>query len=651
MASIERERRNRWVEGKLATFSSLTAHQRRCLSVPLAERGWHLLIDRVEIGAGRASAFVIGRTGVFALVFAGSVPDRQRLLRIRKHAEEAFASVAFDREQFVPHMIDVVVLVDSPTRTGWHDQFYIADEASLRALLTDRDRKLSPRRAMDMAASVTDRLNTYDWISSDDAPQPAVLESEGLFGATKLREDARGGALTRRFQDWMIFLDPDQLALVDANFTGPARFSGPAGTGKSVVALHRMARFAKRNPGRLLFTSYVRTLPTYHKSGFARLAPHAMDRVTFVGLHSWTLGFLARRHVPFNLDDGAQEDAFARAWQHARDVLGRIDGTDTQYWKDELDRVIKGRGLKSPEAYLGIKRTGRDGIQLHGNRRKYVWDNLYLPYQAKLREKKVDDFNDVIGKAVEELRARPLDDTEDFAMVVVDEVQDCTLMQLRLIHQIAGGQPDAQLLLVGDGQQQVYAGGWRLSDAGIPLAGGRGRVLRTNYRNRAAVLGLTQRIEAGNTVDDLDGGPGFVLRDSNSVLPGGTALEKEVRRADIDVELVQAIIDSGYASSNTAVIVSTRKDTAHYLRVLEKAGFATLPLGKYDGTQPDPIKVGTVHRAKGMDFAAVFHITEPPAAIGSLTGGARDRAELLARQRLVAASRPRDFLWVAYLTD
>jgi hypothetical protein len=78
------------------------------------------------------------------------------------------------------------------------------------------------------------------------------------------------------------------------------------------------------------------------------------------------------------------------------------------------------------------------------------------------------------------LRDRPLDDTEDYAMVVVDEVQDCTLMELRLVHQIAGGGRDAPLLLVGDGQQQVYAGGWRLSDAGIPLPGRRGRVLRTN---------------------------------------------------------------------------------------------------------------------------------------------------------------------------
>ncbi|WP_280313918.1 3'-5' exonuclease [Nocardia wallacei] len=77
-----------------------------------------------------------------------------------------------------------------------------------------------------------------------------------------------------------------------------------------------------------------------------------------------------------------------------------------------------------------------------------------------------------------------------------------------------------------------------------------------------------------------------------------------------------------------------------------------LPLDRYDGSQHARIKVGTVHRAKGMDFAAVFHITEKQQKpLTELTGGARDRAELLTRQALVAMSRPRDYLWVAYLTD
>jgi hypothetical protein len=65
-------------------------------------------------------------------------------------------------------------------------------------------------------------------------------------------------------------------------------------------------------------------------------------------------------------------------------------------WKDELNRVIKGRGLEFPDAYRAIRRDGREGIQLHGNRRKFLWDNWYEPYRARMKEKCAHDFNDVI---------------------------------------------------------------------------------------------------------------------------------------------------------------------------------------------------------------------------------------------------------------
>lgn len=649
MPDINRERRIRWAERRLAELPNLTPQQRRFLSVPLTARGWHLLIDRSPARPGCAAAFAVGSTGVYALVFTGTVPDRGELRAIRKHAEETFANLLFERSQFVPHTLEIALLMPRAITTEAHDPFLAIDESTMYKTLISGERRLSPRRVREIVTTVAERSSWYEWIPSDDAPTTESATSDGLFATTDLRSDTRGGALSRPFREWMVFLDPDQLALVHTNFTGPARFSGPAGTGKSVVALHRMAHFAKRNPGRLLFTSFVKTLPTYHRSGFAQLAPHAADRAQFTGLHAWTMGFLNRRGVSYNLDDAARQDAFARAWQGAREVLGKIDGTDYAYWTDEIDRVIKGRGITDVDAYKEIERTGREGIRLHGNRREYVWQNWYLPYQKRLRARGVHDFNDIVTLAIDELRQRPLDDSEDYALVVVDEVQDFTLMELRLVHLIAGGGPDAQLLLVGDGQQQVYAGGWRLSDAGIPLPGGRGRVLRTNYRNREAILRYTKRIEAGNTVDDLDGGPGFVLRDSDATLSGGTAVERHLSRKDLDAELPRAITESGLPISDMALIVHSNKEAEHYQRVLERAGFPTLSLEKYDGTQFDAIKVGTVHRAKGMDFAAVFHITDaPPADLAQLTAAARDRAELLARQTLVAMSRPRDYLWVAY---
>ncbi|WP_280463590.1 UvrD-helicase domain-containing protein [Nocardia carnea] len=649
MPDIHRERRLRWAERTLADIPGLSAQQRRCLSVPLTERGWHILVEHTAAHRGRAGTFVIGPAGVYALVFADEMPDWSRLVRIRKQAEEVCAGVRFDSAEFVPHMLELVVVMPEAGRDQLYDQFPVVDESTIRQLLLRGDKKWPPRRARALAAEIAERTPAARWISADNGPVHTPTAPDGLFGTGELHVDAREQILIRPFREWMCFLDPAQLAAVQTNYTGPARISGPAGTGKSVVALHRMARFAKQNPGRLLLTGFVKTLPQYHASGFAQLAPRAVDRAEFRGLHSWILTFLNRREVAFKLNSAAQNTAFSHAWTRAREFLNTIEHTDVQYWRDEIDRVIGGRGLTDCDEYLQIKRSGRDGVQLNRTQRTALWNHLYAPYKANLRSRGVDDFNDLVRKALDELNRRPLDSGEDYALVVVDEVQDLTLQELRLVHRIAGGGPDAPLLLVGDGQQQVYPGGWRLSDAGIPIRG-RGNVLRTNYRNREAILNYVQQIEAGNTVDDLDGGRGFVLRDSNAVLPGGTVIVKQLRRGEVDTALVAAVAEFRKPESDIAVIVGSNKDADRILTVLKRAGLPVLALDKYDGTQVATVKVGTVHRAKGMDFEAVFVITEPSATFRNTTGAARDRAELRARQELVAASRPRDFLWVGTIT-
>ncbi|RJO75627.1 ATP-dependent helicase [Nocardia panacis] len=649
MSDIGRERRRRWAEEQLAGLPHLSAPQRRFLSVPLMESGWQLLVHRSGVLRGRPVAFAVGRTGVYALVFTDDIPEIEQLRRIRRYAEETFGGLLLGRRQYVPHMLEVMLLMGKAVRTQAHDPYLAVDETTMRSTLLNGEQKLTPQRARDCVAAVLARDQQYSWISTANAPRAEITSADGLFGVEELREDERTRVLRRPFEEWMTFLDPDQLGYVSVNFNGPARFSGPAGTGKTVVALHRMARFAKNNPGKLLFTSFVKTLPAHHQSGFARIAERHADRAEFIGLHAWAMRFLNRRRVKFDLaEDGQVVTAFARAWSAGRHELSRIPDTDRNYWEDEVKRVIKGRGIDSFDDYEKISRPGRDGVRLSGPRKKLVWDNFYLPYQARLAEKNLDDFNDIVRKAIAELRIRPLVGAEKFGMVVVDEVQDFTLQELRLVLEIAGGGSEAQLLLVGDGQQQVYSGGWKLSDAGIPLAG-RGRVLRTNFRNRAAILRYAKRIEAADTVDDLDGGTGFVLRDSDGVLDGGTVIEKSIPRADLDTELVRAITESGMTASNCAVLVNTNHEAAHYQQVLESAGLSALLLEHYNGTQHSAIEVGTVYRAKGLDFAAVFRIAEPIPRGNNPAD--RDRAELLARQHLVAVTRARDYLWVGLVGD
>src|SRR5690606_30945869 len=175
-----------------------------------------------------------------------------------------------------------------------------------------------------------------------------------------------------------------------------------------------------------------------------------------------------------------------------------------------------GRGIDSLAEYESVYRVGR-GITVRTGNRKLVW-RFYCRYEQELAKQGVYDHNDVLAKALAELERDPL--PEQYAAVVVDELQDLTLTGLRLVLAISGHGPD-QLLLVGDGQQQIYPGGWRLSEAGINLQG-RGEVLTRNYRNRRAVAEQAAKVAAINGFEDFNGGPSVNLRSAETLLPGRT---------------------------------------------------------------------------------------------------------------------------------
>lgn len=258
-----------------------------------------------------------------------------------------------------------------------------------------------------------------------------------------------------------------------------------------------------------------------------------------------------------------------------------------------------------------------------------------------MRKRNISDYSDIISIALDVIKVEPPD---PYDMVVVDEVQDVTLAGLRLAHAIAGGDGASPLLLLGDGQQQVYAGGWRLADAGISVRG-RGAVMRVNYRNRRRVWAHAARIDAVNSLGDFDNEPVVLLQDADVILPDGEVVTWRGPNQYLEAGIVDAIRTCGKPLSDIVILTRTRWMAERLAGALDAAGIPIHSLEGYDGTQRDAVKIGTVHRAKGLDFAAVLHPTEPNPP-GKLTGPDRDRAELAARQQLIAITRARDYVWI-----
>lgn len=437
---------------------------------------------------------------------------------------------------------------------------------------------------------------------------------------------------------WMTWLAPTQLQYVRRRLNGPARLRGPAGTGKTVVALHRAAYLAERHPGRLLVTSFVRTLPRVQRNLYAALSPHTLDRVDFSGVHAVALEVLQRHRHLLRVDPKGAETAFSLAWIGAdRETLGR-QGLDHGYWQDEIARVIKGRGITTFEAYADLNRVGRR-TAIDPRQRRAAWD-LYVAYEAQLRQRGVGDFADLLLIARDLVRADPAD--RPYRFVIADEIQDLPLVGVQLLHALVGDQPDG-LTLVGDGQQSIYPGGFTLREAGINVVG-RSVIFEVNYRNTRQVLDMAASFVAGEDFDDLDEDAprGRIEGHRDGPPVRSESFPDRASRVGALVARILGDVAAGTPIGGMAVLARTKREAAEAATALRRAGLPVVDLGHYDGRQVDAVKAGTVARAKGLEFEAVYFLAADVQA-------AELEAEVAQRRRheaFVALTRTRRWLWI-----
>ncbi|MFF4007809.1 UvrD-helicase domain-containing protein [Streptomyces sp. NPDC001717] len=669
----ERLLREHWQAARrqAVRWQAVGEDERRVLAqlLVLTARGWRLLVDRRWTGNGtgtrtaHADMLLVGPGGVFVIdVTAGSEPGREQtaaLLAATKATESAVASLGMSPVAVQPLMVAAGRSLDADL-----GRIRLLGEQEIGPVLLSQRLRLRTESIRAIADHLQ-RLfpghtaSAVDRQESQTGPQHHRRDSpDGLFDPEGLREAALNAAMAAPIEQWMTFLHPDQVALVRRNWSGPARISGPAGTGKTVVALHRAVHLARRTTGRILYVTFANNLPRVQSTFLGAMAPSVADRVDFRSLHSWAQEFLHERGVPVRLHGDKAETAFSLAWKHVgrESRLAALDPAPA-YWHEEIDYVIKGRGLTGFEEYATVPRLRRR-VGLHRTHRRAVWE-LYEEYEARRGERGVHDFNDVLSLALAEASRRP--DRPLYAAVIVDEVQDLTLVGVRLLHALVGDAPNG-LLLVGDGQQTVYPGGFRLTDAGIDIRGDRGQVLRTNYRNSKQILDAALTVVADDAFEDLDGLRTPGRRDVDLTYHDGDVVRVTRRTVEAhDGELLAALraLPDG-ALADTAVLCPSLRAIGHYNRLLTRAGIPVCQLEHYDGRAADAVKLGTYRRAKGLEFKNVFlprH--DAPFANGTPTGAgggtetsetARERAELLRSRLFVAMTRARDLLWLGSVT-
>lgn len=653
---------------------------------PLAGIGYHLLADRRWPGTKRAQVdlVVVGPGGVFIVdtkawrevsihgdrVFRGDEDVTDDFLLLADLADVAQGDLA--EVGLAPGEVRVLVVLAG--RAGIdatvHGVRIVGERDALRAIgsygsrLTAGQVDIVLARALALFPQVGAPAPVNPTVSEpvvgasgvsiegDGEPDP-VEEGEATDAPTLLSDEEvnaalLAGVLAEPIEGWMSFLHPQQAKLVRRSFGGPSRIRGPAGTGKTVVGLHRAAHLARTRPGRVLVTTYVRTLPDVLRELLRRLAPEVVDRVDFMGVHAFARRLLTERGVTLRLDPRAAENAFMTAW--GKVGVGSVLATgklDTRYWSDEIQYVLKGRGITRFEEYADLARTGRRHPLVASGRRA-VWD-LYEAYDGELRRRGVHDYADLILLAEAELAREPLD---EYAAVVVDEAQDLSCSMIRMLHKLVGDEPDG-FTLIGDGQQSIYPGGYTLAEAGVSVAS-RGVVLDVNYRNTAQIVSFARRLVDGDEYADIEGA--MSRGDVPASIPRAGA-EPTIHWWKWPRELHDALLERvrlatsevGTAIGDVAVLCVTRRSVDELAAVLRGAGVPVVRLEDYNGRPVDAVKVGTIKRAKGLEFKQVlipdiWHSQATP--VPPEDGVERERWDLTRRELYVAMTRARDGLWV-----
>jgi len=198
-------------------------------------------------------------------------------------------------------------------------------------------------------------------------------------------------------EKWRVFLHPSQEKLVEKKFNGPAKITGGAGTGKTVVAMHRAKHLASRvfpeKHDHILFTTFTANLAQNVEQMLSTLCPECMDRLEVVHLHAWAVRFLREEGMTVEI---ASPETIETCWEEA--VLEADDVSwDTGFLRQEWEQVVQVNGILTQDEYLRVPRTGR-GRTVSRPQRANIW-KVFEHYRNALAKRKQQEWLEVIQTA------------------------------------------------------------------------------------------------------------------------------------------------------------------------------------------------------------------------------------------------------------
>ncbi len=406
---------------------------------------------------------------------------------------------------------------------------------------------------------------------------------------------------------WQIFLHPSQRKLVEGDFKGSVKVTGGAGTGKTVVALHRLKFLSNKlnltDEKKIVFTTFTNAL-TSNLNSLANKLHIDSTKYKIINIDA----LLKELALSSNLISSTTRFLDMFNSKSSKDVWEEIlesnlSEFEISFINSEYQNVVLYQNIDSLEKYLVTSRTGR-GKPITRKQKLDLWKlfELYNKYKSannlvdrsELFNRLSDYFNNQITKPFENL--------------IADEVQDLSNVELRFLRSLVDPK-DNDLFLVGDPYQKIYSRKINFSNAGISIRGNRSRKLRINYRTSEEIKRLAITTVKSLHYDDFDGQEenlnGY-LSLFHGQKPSYEIFKTKTEENEYIINHIQKLKEEGLNLNEIAIGFRTRDSLKEFKSVLHNLKIQYNDNSTSTSNDSGGVVLSTFHGIKGLEFKVVF---------------------------------------------
>lgn len=411
--------------------------------------------------------------------------------------------------------------------------------------------------------------------------------------------------LNQPLDRWRVFLHPQQKEMVEKSFRGPVRILGGAGTGKTVVAMHR-ARYLVRHlyphtNAKVLFTTFTSTLAKTIQDLLTTMCTEKeMERIEVIGIDALARRMMERTYPQRFYILKEHDKRLVEFWEIAAKKYGwSLD--DLPFLHSEYERVIQQNGIETWEEYQVTPRVGRKKA-ISRSMRRQIWETVAEFRRLKSR-KHFFEFTDVLREARKWAEAHPDQKLFPYRFAIIDEAQDFHPEGLKLLRALIP-QKENDLYIVGDAHQRIYSRQATLGKCGINIKGRRSRRLRINYRTTEEIRQKAMEVIKTVEVDNLDGGRD--VSNDISLLSGEEPIIRsfptQAEEQQFVIQQLRQLIHYGIPPHEIAILAPERTIVNRYAQRLQMEQIDVQAFGSERGK----VQCGTMHNSKGLEFRVVF---------------------------------------------